>query len=208
MAGEAVSTAGDSVMRGVSDAAGSTAEASGVVCGVASIVVVATADGVDAEEGLAVDGLVDAVVTGCSADASGVGVAVSTGEGVAAGEGVSAAEAWVEGDGSAATDGCGVGVVVSTGEGVAAGEGVSATDGDGSLVVEALAFDCVAAGAGEFFGDSATTAGTGATVAGDDAGEPSVVAAAVGAASGTLFVRRSRGALVAGIVISFIDGRG
>jgi hypothetical protein len=172
MAGEAVSTAGDSVMRGVSDAAGSAAEASGVVCGVASIVVVATADGVDAEEGLAVDGLVDAVVTGCSADASGVGVAVSTGEGVAA------------------------------------GEGVSATDGDGSLVVEALAFDCVAAGEGEFFGDSATTAGTGATVAGDDAGEPSVVAAAVGAASGTLFVRRSRGALVAGIVISFIDGRG
>jgi hypothetical protein len=135
--GEAVSTGGDSVTEGVPDSAGAEAEASGVVSGVASMVVVATAGGVGTEEGVAVDGPVDGVDTGWSADASGVGAAVSTGGGVAVEEGVAATEASLEGDGAAATDGDGVGVVVSTGEGVAADEGFSTTDGDGSVVVEA-----------------------------------------------------------------------
>ncbi len=90
---------------------------------------------------------------------------VATGESVAVGEGVSATDAWLEGDGSAATDGCGVGGVVSTGEGVAADEGVTATDGDGSTVVEASAFDSAPAAEGEFCGDSAPTAGAAATAA-------------------------------------------
>jgi hypothetical protein len=209
MAGGVVSTPGDSVTGGVSDAAGGEVGASGVASGVASMVVVATADGVGVAEGVAVEGLAEGVDTGWSADASGVGVVFPTGEGVSVGEGVSATEAWawLEGEGSAATDGCGVGVVVSTGLRVAADEGVTATDGDGSTVVEASAFDSVAAAEGEFCGDSAPTAGAAATAAWDDAGEASVVAAATGAAGRTLLVRRSGEALVAGIVISFIAGR-
>jgi hypothetical protein len=64
MADGVVSTPGDSVTEGLSVAAGVEAEASGVVSGVASMVVVAAADGVGVAEGIAVEGLAEGVDTG------------------------------------------------------------------------------------------------------------------------------------------------